>query len=178
MDIMAYTSKSGFSVKDNLTPGLKKYFDKVSMGQNKSGSADQLARTRMGLQLLNIVVNGSANESVVPPIMTGVLRGSGSVFTGSVFVGDTKANYPNGTPNASYSEGDPNDITVGLNTAYAARLHETQWTAGGKRPSAQSLRNPGMLGNVGNKFIEKHLKADGKDLVKFYAGQLKKESGA
>ena len=99
------------------------------------------------------------------------------MFVGTTFVGDTKANYPNGKPNTSYTEGNKDDITIGLNTAYAARLHETQWTAGGKRPSSQSIKNPGMLGNVGNKFIEKHLKADGNDLIGFYADMVKKESG-
>jgi len=75
---MTYTSKSGFSVKDNLTPGLKKYFDKMGMGQGKEGSADQKARIKVGLQLLNITINGSGKESVIPPIMRGILRGSGA----------------------------------------------------------------------------------------------------
>jgi hypothetical protein len=174
---MAYTSKSGFSVKDNLTPGLKKYFDKLGIGKNKVGTIDHDARIKVGLQLLNVTINGSSKESVVPPIQTGVLRGSGSVFVADTFVGDTKANYSNGKPNSSYTSSDKDDITIGFNTAYAARLHETQWTAGGKNPSPQSVRNPGMLGNVGNKFIERHLKADGKDLLGFYADLVKKESG-
>lgn len=166
-----------FVIKDTLTPGLKAYFKKAGVGASGDRStADFKARQAVGLQLLNFTVNGSSGETVVPPIRWGVLRGSGSAFVDNVMIGDTKGTYPDGTPNKEYRS-HKGGLSVGFNTAYAARMHETKWVPGGKVPSKQSTRNPGILANVGNKFLEKHLKADGKVLLGLYSDIFKKETG-
>lgn len=157
----------GIKIKNTLTKGFQKYFKIAGVSRKEPTGANLKAQSAMGFQLLYWVVNGSARESVVPPIKDGILRGSGSVFIGSIFYGDTKGFYNHGNPNKSYS-GKPNVITIGFNTAYAAKLHETTWIPG--PTSAQS-------GNVGNKFVEQHIKADGKDLMKVYAGVFKSATG-
>jgi hypothetical protein len=163
-----------FTIKaDTLTPGIAKYLKKAGVGKHDSDTAYFKAQQVVGLQLLNFTLNGSSNESVVPPIKWGVLRGSGSVFVEGVLVGDTKANYPDGTPNIAY---DGEGVVIGFNTSYAARLHETKWVPGGVIPSKQATNNPGLIADVGNKFVEKHLKADGKVLLDLFADTFKTES--
>jgi hypothetical protein len=166
--------------KDTLTQGLKDFFEKAGIKDtlvvNKE-SADFKARQKLGLQLINFINNGSANEPVVPPIMFGILRASGSVFVDNILVGDTKALNADGTPATEYNEAKPGDVTVGFNTAYAHRLHETTWTPGGKNPSKQAQNNPGMLSDVGNKFVEKHLSSDRESLMALYAAEFKKVMG-
>jgi len=169
---MAYKS-AYFKYTDTLTNGIKKYRKKINM--NSAGGADEKAKMKVALQILNNVINGSRKESVVPPIQTGTLRGSGSAFIGSRKIGDTKGDYPEGTPAETYG-GKKGEVIIGFNTAYAAKLHEKNWTPGGVRPSKQAARNPGMLEDVGNKFVEKHLRADKDDLLKFYAAMIKKET--
>lgn len=156
-------------------PKLKEQFRKLGIGEDMLESEDGKARIKVGLALLYFVVNGSPVEKVVPPIKFGILRGSGSVFVGSVCVGDTKmqAGGGQGTPATSHSER-PGVITIGFNTAYAARLHETDWTPGGEIPSKQATNNPGILADVGNKFVQKHIQADGKILLETYAKIMRK----
>lgn len=150
-----------FTILDTLTPGIKRYaiaFNQVNIE----------AMGKVALQLLNFIVNGSPLESRIPPILTGTLRGSGSAFVGNKLIGTTIDNITfrkktsEGTPNRAHS--DRRDIiTVGFNTIYAARMHEETWN-----PGRISARDPA----VGNKFVEKHLMADGKLLMKMYARLL------
>jgi len=155
--------KNGLRLKlelvNELDDGIKAY-------RKAHKAADDLARIKVGIQLINNVVNGSPASSVVPPIKTGRLRGSGSVFYGAKNVYVTPKNKGQGTPNYSYS-GRKGVITVGFNTPYAKRLHETEWTPG--QVSEQS-------GDVGNKYLQRHMQADGKELMKIYAIFLKKET--
>jgi len=177
MGLMAWSPLTS-NVTDTLTPGLKKFFKDAGVGVKAKDTANFKALAAVGLQLLNFTLNGSSKEKVVPPIRWGVLRGSGSVFADGVFLGDTKANHPNGTPNQEYSDSaKPGDVVVGFNTAYAARWHERQFVPGGVRPSRQAVANPDMLVDVGNKFVEKHLRADGEVLLGLYADIFKKEMG-
>jgi hypothetical protein len=118
----------------------------------------------VGLQLINNIVNGSPAEPVVPPILTGLLRGSGSVFFESELVSTLPPVNGQGDPATSYT-GESNTVTVGFNTAYAKKLHEKPFNPG---PVSQ------QSGNVGHKFVEKHLKKDGKELFKLYAAISKK----
>lgn len=139
----------------------------------KDGGIDYGAKRLMGLALLNFIVTGSSRESVVVPIQFGQLRGGGTVFVGSLKTGDLKNKYPKGNPANTY-EAKMDTITVGFTESYTARLHETTWTPGGKNPSKQALGNPAITGDVGNKFIEKHLRADGVTLTKMYASFIKR----
>jgi hypothetical protein len=139
--------KTGFYIKENISSGIAKF-------KASNPKVQEEALVKAGLQLLNWIVNGSPKESVVPPVLTGQLRGSGSVFVGNKFISATPDQSGKGEPNTSYNA--PNNvITVGFNTSYAAKLHETAWN-----PGVGSQRS----GNVGNKFIRKHLAAD-KDLL-------------
>lgn len=154
-------------ITNTLSKGLLSYFSKVAM--NQQAGADFTARARTAMQILSWTNKGSSQESTVPPIKYGILRGSGSVFVGSKLVRTTAGDYQGGTPCTDYSSSD-NNITIGYNTAYAARLHERDdWTPG--KISTQS-------GNVGNKWLEKHLAADGPAAMKMYAAELKELTGA
>lgn len=164
-------------VTDTLTPGLKRYFRGAGISRGPATGAHKIAMTKTGIQLLNWVLNGSASSPVVPPIRTGELRGSGSVFVENQLVHTSKGEYPAGKPNQSHDAG-KDKIAVGFNTAYAARIHETKWVPGGAVPSPQARENPAITANVGNKFLEKHLIADRHAAMKMYAEILKKESGA
>jgi hypothetical protein len=169
----------GFKIiKDTLTPGLKSYFKRIGISRDKAPEgAHKIAMVKTGMMILNWMNNGSANCSTVPPIRSGMLRGSGSVFVGNECVHTSKGDYPAGTPNVSYDAG-RNNIAVGYNTAYAARMHETTWVPGGKIPGKAARNNPNITGDVGNKWMEKHLIADKESIMRLYAMELKKESGA
>jgi len=148
-----------FEIKKNtLLEGIEKYEKAVLKAQENK------ALPKIGLQLINWIVNGSPNESVTPPILDGTLRGSGSVIVGNKFIGSTQK--AKGTPAKSGNFG---STVVGIvfNTAYAARWHETPFKPG---PISQ------QAGNVGYKYIEKHIKNDRKDLMKMYAAIIKKET--
>jgi len=157
---------SKISFTNTMSGGFKSYEMKSGIGAPTSMGADKKAKVAMALQLLNWTINGSGRVNVTPPIKDGILRGSGSAFVCGELIGDTKTNYPSGMPNTSYSNQDPEEIVVGFNTAYAARMHETNWTPGPASVQA---------GDVGNKFLEKHMNADGKDLLALYAAIVRKE---
>lgn len=158
----------GFVVISTLPQGIAAYRKKL--GLNEGDGVDFKAKSQCALQLLDWCNNGSANDSVVPPILTGNLRGSASVFVGSVLIQTTRGEYPEGHPLMAYGSSKATAITLVYNCAYAAWLHEnpmgTAWHPG--PVSEQS-------GDVGDKWVERHLKADGKDLVAMYALIVKEE---
>lgn len=156
----------GFTFKATLPDGLKRFQKLVAM--DKTGGVDFHAKSQVALQFLNWCNRGSANDSTVPPIKTGNLRGSASVFVGPVLIQDTRGQYGTGTPAQSCSDA-MNVITIVYNTIYAAKMHEDTW-----EPGDVSQRS----GDVGNKWLEKHMTADGKDLLEMYAMLLKKGTGA
>jgi len=158
-------SRGGFSFISTLPEGLKKYRELVDM--NGQQGADFQARKQMALQLLNVCNQGSANDPTVPPILTGNLRGSASVFVGAILIQTTRGEYGIGAPATSYG-GPYDEITIVYDTSYAAKMHEDTWNPGPR--SEQS-------GNVGNKWVEKHLAADGPDLLEMYALTLKRLTG-
>jgi len=159
-------SKGAFTFISTLPDGLRKYQKTVDM--DGLHGADFKARSMMALQLLNFCNQGSANDPTVPPILTGNLRGSASVFVGAVLVQTTRGQYGIGEPATSCS--DPGtDITIVYDASYAAKMHEDAWEPGPR--SEQS-------GNVGNKWVERHLAADGASLLEGYALALKNLTGA
>lgn len=164
-----------FMITDTLSAGLQNFFSDVDpKARNKGLMA-------MGLQLINNAVNGSPNESVRAPFRDGRLRGSGSVFVGSKKVGDTLFLGKEGTPAQSYAEANKNIVTVGFNTPYAARLHEELIPAGSSVPGGAKKRDQkrtaANIADVGGKYLEKHLKADRKEIMKLYKDVYKKEAG-
>jgi len=149
---------------------------RMKIYKQKAKAADELARGAAVLQLMNFVVNGSPRESVVPPIKEGILRGSVSVFAGSRKFGDTKSLFSGGNPVSSYRTKKNEGVLI-INTAYAARLHELPFSESKKR----GYWSPGPVsqqsGDVGNKYVEKHLKADRKALTAVYADVFKRKTG-
>lgn len=139
-------------VKNELSGGLAKF-------DIKQKEVMENALIKSGVQLLNWISNGSPSNSRVPPIKTGRLRGSGSVFFGNRLI-DSTGSYAN-----KEFSGKENIITIGYNTSYAAKLHEKRW-----KPGPVSMQS----GDVGNKWIESHLKSDGKAWVKYIAKLMEK----
>jgi hypothetical protein len=155
-------------VEDTLTKGVKKFIKKTgSVG--KSGTLLYKSWGAVGLQLLNFIANGSPNNSRVPPIAKGILRGSGSVFIGSELLGVLPKVSGKGTPNRELSE-KVGIVTVGYNTAYAARIHENLTPAGSFKLGLGSQQS----GDVGGQFLTSHLESDGKLLMRIYGKLLKK----
>lgn len=146
-----------YKVVNTLKDGMKDFAKQSQKWQFE-------AEVKVALQLLNFVLNGSKNQSVVPPIKTGMLRGSGSVFVDSRNVGTSPRVSGQGKPNTNYG-GKKHQITIGFNTAYAARWHEEEFNPG--EFSRQS-------GDVGNKYVEKHLRDDKEILMEMYAKVLNK----
>lgn len=139
--------------------------EKMTVLQKKMPVIHERAMVAVGLQLINNIANGSSHETVVPPVLTGLLRGSGSVFYGSKHVFSLPPYNGQGKPNTSHS-GREGEITVGFDTAYAARWHETNFIPG---PVSKDS------GDVGYKYVEKHLQHDGKALFQLYADIMKKD---
>jgi hypothetical protein len=140
------------TIKNGLTWGkLEKHINAL----NKKALA------AVGLQLINNVNEGSMRVGARPPILEGTLRSSGSVFVGSSLIHTTN-NDGKGRPVISYSD-KKNRVTVIYNTAYAARWHENRFTPG--PISSQD-------GNVEYKYLEKHLKGDGDELMALYAAKM------
>jgi hypothetical protein len=149
------------NVVNTIPKGLQKFASNKLL-------VNERACTVVALQLLNNCANGSPKEPVVPPIWIGYLRGSGSVFVNDKFISATPA-IAGSTPLRNFKvqlkEGQT-IISIIYNTPYAARLHEKKW-----EPGAKSIK----AGNVGNKWIERHLKADAAELMWLYGTILKKE---
>lgn len=138
-------------------------------------SAAEKAAGAVALQLLNFCANGSPNEPTQPPIDSGYLRGSGSAFVNGKHITSTPTIDGQGEPLESFSTSIIDDeyaIDIIYNTEYAAKLHETTWTPGGVKPSKAAANNPGILQNVGNKWIEKHLLSDGEDLIMLFGNRM------
>ena len=144
-----------------VLPGLKKL-------QRRSPIAFNKAMQVAGIQFLNWANNGSKNESRKPPIRYGVLRGSSSVFVGSKLVKvqpQSIKEHGIATPARNHN-GRPDSLTVVWNTDYAKKMHE--WKGGWGKFTKQDT-------DAGNKWLEKHLQKDRKDLVKLVALEVKKE---
>ena len=147
-------------IRDGITGKLRKF---------KIRSEEVLERAigRACFQLINFVVNGSPKNNTVPPIKTGLLRGSGSAFVANKFIGALPPVNGKGEPITAYN-GKKNVGTVIFNTSYATKLHETTWT-----PNPESsTREKGV---IGNKFLEKHLDTDREFLMKLITETIAKD---
>ncbi len=133
-----------------------------------SEKAFETAMARGAIQLLTWMNTGSAKEPKKPPIRKGILRGSGSTFVGSKFIGSTPTHGAKGTTPLKNYSGKPEVITVVYNTEYATRMHE--WKGGWGEFTLQD-------GDAGNKWIESHLQHDKDDLMKMIGIEFAKEAG-
>lgn len=154
-----------YIVKSNTIPmNTAAYFRAIESGMTRGLDAG-------GLQLLNNIINGSPASAAVPPKLTGHLRGSGSVFVGGKFVGDSQGEEPAGTPNKSFSGAKSTTITVGLDTPYAAKMNENIGVKLKLGPVSQ------QSGNVEAHFMQKHIEGDAEETLKLIADITKKDSG-
>lgn len=159
------------TIETTIPKNLNNFFTKVSPKAKEKGLI------ALGLQLINNTVNGSPRESSRPPIDTGRLRGSGSVFVGNKKVGDSLF-AGKGTPNSSISENNINTVTIGFNTEYAAKMHEHLEPYGIPDPITGKIYKPRKdSGTVTGKFLERHLQADKEDLFDLYTQIYKKNAG-
>ena len=121
---------------------------------------------------LNWANMGSKKESRKPPIKWGVLRGSSSVFVGNelvmIFPGDISSGSKEGATPAQSFNGKELMITWVWNTDYAFKMHE--WRGDWGKATERDT-------DAGNKWAEKHLLADKKDLIEVIRREFKKESG-
>lgn len=132
----------------------------------KSPAAFEKAMAIAGLTFLDWANNGSSRESRKPPIKWGFLRGSSSVFLGNKLLGAYEQE-DNREANRSHSE-KPFTLTWGWNAEYATNMHETDY-----QPGEHSERD----GDAGNKWLEKHIRADRDALMEMTAKTVKKELG-
>ena len=134
--------------------------------EKESPAAFQKALEIAAIQFLDWANEGSVKESRKPPIRRGFLRGSSSAFVGDKLV-SVYSKAAKGNPNENFNGGKLN-ITWGWNTAYATRMHETDYNPG---PYSQ------QDGDAGNKWLEKHLKADRDLLMEVIAEEFGKGVG-
>ncbi len=160
-----------FIIQNNIVPRLSLFFNKIDPEAKEKGLI------AFGLQLLHNTVVGSPNEGVRAPIRKGRLRGSGSVFVGSKKVGDTTFLGKRGTPAQSHSEKNPNIVTAGFNTEYAALVHENLQPKGSWVPGGKDGKGASLSADVGGKFLERHLKADKDELMQLYTDTYKEFAG-
>jgi hypothetical protein len=154
----------------SMTNRLKEFFGKIDP------AARQKALAAAGMELINYVVLGKGGDPVRPPIRTGRLRGSGTVFVGNIKIGDTLF-AGSGTPASSITERNPDVVTIGFNTEYAARMHE-HMVPGTPDPIIGKTFVPrGDPGKSGGKFLERHLIADAKNFFDTYSQQYRKFAG-
>lgn len=160
--------KTELKIEDNLSKRLFEF--QIKTGNVKTeGTVMHKAWAAAGLALLNFSANGSPKNPARPPILTGLLRGSGSVFIGSKFLESLPLNEGKGTPNRSHSE-KPGVVTVGYNTSYAARMHENLTPMGNYNLGPGSQQS----GDVKGGWLRSHLSTDGPLLMRLLANRLSK----
>lgn len=139
--------------------------------QRQSPTLFAKAMERGAIQFLTWANTGSMNESRTPPIRWGVLRGSSSAFVGNKLVATFPINVDSSAPESpTPAEAGGTAglvITWAWNTDYAAKMHE--WRGGWGKFTIQA-------GNAGNKWLEKHLRADRDALMKMIAIEFKREA--
>ena len=170
MRLQLAKSMVSIKFKNTLTEGIKEFFTKIGMG--KTSGADINVKKKVGAQLLNYIIDGSPRESITPPLLYSALRDSASVFVGNILV---KAN--GAEANRNYSDS-ITTITVGFSAVYAARMHEHMVPATEPDPKLKIIFNPSERSKGaggGGKYVERHLNADGKALIKLYSDFLKEE---
>lgn len=174
-----FLAKKGVSFSIDIKPlqeGVSKYLNRAGISKKDSRGADKKTKFALGLQAMNWMINGSSRSNRTPPIKFGVLKGSFSVFVGSLFVGDSSNKFFGGTPlKSGLRTGEKNlaSIFIIANTDYAAKMESELTPAGDLQLGPVSRRSPGSGGH----YIEGHLKADRNLYVSFYARMFKKETG-
>lgn len=130
------------------------------------------AQIQTAIQWLGWINNGSPSEPATPPIRWGVLRASSSAFVGAKLIGTQKQSISVGAkelpdPAKSYT-GKKGVITVVYNVKYAFKMHEERYK------TWIILGSASERAKAGEKWLEKHVAKDGKDLYDHIARIVKK----
>jgi len=109
------------------------------------------SQSKAAIQMLDWMSSGSMSAPEAPPIRTGILASSGSVFYKNKLLGvSPDISGGQGTPNRQYNS---KNITWGFNTDYAKRMHEDKLN-----PGPYSQRNANR--HPGNQWMTEHLQKD------------------
>ena len=137
----------------------------INIPKNLSKKTFANAQEKAAIQMLDWMASGSMGTQAAPPIRTGVLASSGSVFYKNKNLGvSPDISSGQGTPNKAFSS---KNITWGFNTEYATRLHEEKLN-----PGPFSKANPNR--SPGNQWLMKHLKKDANNYTKLIAKFIEK----
>ena len=119
-----------------------------------------IAQEKAALSMMDWMSSGSMASQAAPPILSGVLASSGSVFYKKQNIGvSPDISGGKGTPNKAFNS---RNITWGFNTDYAKRLHEEKLN-----PGPYSMRNPNR--HPGNQWVTTHLQKDKNNYTKLVA---------
>jgi hypothetical protein len=125
-----------------------------------------LAQFKAAMAMLDWMSSGSQTSPKKPPIRTGVLASSGSVFYKNRLLGTSPNVATSGAPTPNKSHTGKN-ITWGFNTDYAKRMHEDK----SLNPGPFSKRDPNMA--PGNQWVTEHLQKDKDNYTKLIAEFIK-----
>lgn len=148
------------TIESDIDKSLKVY-------NKKYKDVTQKALAKIGQQALTWMAQGSPYEQRTPPVLTGNLRASGSVFVGTKLVGDSSqwGITPSKDTERNNNQKD-NVVTLSFGAVYAARVHETE--SNGGKYTKQS-------GDSGPHWVKKHLDADQEAYWKLLAIFLNKD---
>ena len=146
--------------KFDLQFDTKKFVKSMSEYAQQHPDILKKAIGKAGVQLLNWATLGSPNLPLRAPVLRGILIGSGSVHVGGKHI--ASFSQGTGTPNTGTTRLREKEftLTIAYNTIYAEKLHNGEWSPGPVSVQA---------GNVGNKWLEEHMRADRIDTMKLVA---------
>lgn len=162
-----------FEFKQDIDKGMKDYFNKVGISKGVPKEADLKGREAAGKYLLDSIVNGSNENPIKPPELTGALKASGSAHVSTQPAFYTTDFLPVqspevATPNTASIRGTRDQITIGFNRAYAAR-----WEVNDFDPGEISLMN----GPVSSHWLSSHIMSDSRAAFFIYTNRLRVLSG-
>ena len=129
--------------------------------KNVSKKAFETAQKKAAIQMLDWMSSGSMASEAAPPIRTGILASSGSVFYKNQNLAVSKdISSGQGTPNRQFNS---KNITWGFNTDYATKMHEDK----NLNPGPYSMRNANR--HPGNQWVLEHLQKDKDNYSKLIA---------
>jgi hypothetical protein len=145
-------AKTGLVIKNTID---------VSKIKAVSKKAFEKSQAKAAIQMLGWMASGSAASEKAPPIRTGVLASSGSVFyKNKLLTISPDISGGKGTPNKAFNS---KNITWGFNTVYATRMHEDKNLKPGPYSQASGNRHPG------NQWLLEHLQKDKDNYTKLIA---------
>ena len=151
-------AQTGLVIKNTINiPAIKKVSKKAIVGSQKKAA----------IQMLDWMSSGSTGSAKAPPIRTGVLASSGSVFyKNKLLKVSPDVSSGLGTPNKEFNA---KNISWGFDTDYATRMHEDK----NLNPGPVSQTNPNR--HPGNQWVLEHLKKDKDNYTKLIALFMQKE---